>query len=88
VKNYDVSETFFIANGNTRVVSSESENLYGSNSLSLSAGKPIHLNTSMTFETDNDDEDLFVDVTVYDAASGSTVVLESMSFSVSRIGEE
>ena len=88
VKNYDVSETFFIANGNTRVVSSESENLYGSNSLSLSAGKPIHLNTSMTFETDNDDEDLFVDVTVYDAAGGSTVVLESMSFSVSRIGEE
>jgi hypothetical protein len=88
VKNYDISETFFIANGNTRVVSSVTEDLYGSGSSELSAGKPIHVNTSMTFETDNDDEDLFVDVTVYDAAGGSTIELESMSFSVSRIGEE
>jgi hypothetical protein len=41
----------------------------------------------MTFETNNDDEDIYVDITVFGDPTAS-VELKSMSFSVSRVGEE
>ena len=66
-----------------RIVSSESEFLYGSG---FTYGLPVHVNTGMTFETNHDDEDIYVDITVYGA--GASVDLKGMSFSVSRVGEE
>ncbi|MBT6162996.1 MAG: hypothetical protein HOH92_04790, partial [Crocinitomicaceae bacterium] len=81
VKNYDISEVVFPT---TRVVSSESEFLRGSG---FTYGLPVHVNTAMTFETNNDDEDIYVDITVFGDPTVS-VELKSMSFSVSRVGEE
>ena len=66
-----------------RIVSSESEFLYGSG---FTYGLPVHVNTGMTFETNHDDEDIYVDITVHGA--GASVDLKGMSFSVSRVGEE
>ena len=81
VVNRDITPDAFF--GSERIVSSESEFLYGSG---FTYGLPVHVNTGMTFETNNDDEDIYVDITVY--GSGASVDLKGMSFSLSRVGEE
>jgi len=73
--------------GNPRVLSCASAEIPATGWLSA---RSTHLNTSMSFETDRDDEDIWVNVTVYSEndGTGGEVEIETMSFSVSRIGEE
>ena len=73
--------------GNPRVLSCASAEIPSTGWMSSLS---THLNTSMSFETDRDHEDIWVNVKVYSEndGTGGEVEIETMSFSVSRIGEE
>jgi hypothetical protein len=83
VQNYDALEVAF---GNTRNLASDSEVVHGIGAFGEAASLSHHLNSSMSFETNNDNEDIQIEITVLPA--GTQIEIVSFSFSVSRVGEE
>ena len=83
VQNYDALEGFF---STTRTLASDSEVVHGTGAFGEAGSLSHHLNSSMSFETNNDNEDIQVEITVLPA--GTTIDIVSFSFSVSRVGEE
>ncbi|MFZ8837293.1 MAG: hypothetical protein ACO2XQ_09620, partial [Flavobacteriales bacterium] len=77
--NYDANETFY---GTTRTLASDTEIVYGTGNATFT-GVNMHLNLSMVFETDNDDEDIYINI----ATVGANVDVETFSIAVSRVGE-
>jgi hypothetical protein len=83
VQNYDALEGFF---STTRTLASDSEVVHGTGAFGETGSLSHHLNSSMSFETNNDNEDIQIEITVLPA--GTTIDIVSYSFSVSRMGEE
>ena len=83
VQNSDVLEEYFTT---TRTLASDSEVVHGIGAFGETGSLSHHLNSSMSFEANNDNEDIQIEITVLPA--GTTIEIVSYSFSVSRVGEE
>ena len=83
VQNRDVLEEYFTT---TRTLASDSEVVHGIGAFGETGSLSHHLNSSMSFEANNDNEDIQIEITVLPA--GTTIEIVSYSFSVSRVGEE
>jgi hypothetical protein len=79
IYNYDALQTVFPP---LRVLASDTEEVYGTGN--AFTGVNSHLNLSMTFEADNSNEDIYIQITTYGANSD----IEGYGFTVSRIGEQ
>ena len=79
IYNYDALQTVFPT---LRVLASDTKEVYGT----ANAFSPVnsHLNLSMTFEADNSNEDIYIQITTY----GQDISIEGYGFTVSRIGEQ
>lgn len=67
-------------------LASDSELVHGIGSFGEAGSLSHHLNSSMSFETNNDNEDIQIEITVLPA--GIQIEILSFSFSVSRVDEE
>jgi hypothetical protein len=83
VQNRDVLEEYFTT---TRTLALDSEVVHGIGAFGETGSLSHHLNSSMSFEANNDNEDIQIEITVLPA--GTTIEIVSYSFSVSRVGEE
>lgn len=83
VQNSDALEEYFTT---TRTLASDSEVVHGIGAFGETGSLSHHLNSSMSFEANNDNEDIQIEITVLPA--GTTIEIVSYSFSVSRVGEE
>jgi hypothetical protein len=79
IYNYDALQTVFPT---LRVLASDTEEVYGTGN--AFTGVNSHLNLSMTFEADNSNEDIYIEITTY----GANIDIEGYGFTVSRIGEQ
>ena len=76
---------------NPRVLASDTEVVYEDwGSVGSALDLRSHVNMSMTFVTLVDGEDLYANIIAYNGGGGGTaaVVIKTLSFSVSRVGEE
>lgn len=79
IYNYDASQLVFPT---LRVLAADTEEVYGTGN--AFNGVNSHLNLSMTFEADNSNEDIYIQITTY----GANIDIEGYGFTVSRIGEQ
>jgi len=79
IYNFDALQTVFPT---LRVLASDTEEVYGTGN--AFTGVNSHLNLSMTFEADNSNEDIYIQITTY----GANIDIEGYGFTVSRIGEQ
>ncbi len=79
IYNYDALQTVFPT---LRVLASDTKEVYGTTSPFTTLNS--HLNLSMTFEADNSNEDIYIQITTYIA----NISIDGYGFTVSRIGEQ
>ena len=79
IYNYDALQTVFPT---LRVLASDTKEVYGTTSPFTTLNS--HLNLSMTFEADNSNEDIYIEITTYIA----NISIDGYGFTVSRIGEQ
>ena len=79
IYNYDALQTVFPV---LRVLASDTEEVYGTGN--AFTGVNSHLNLSMTFEANNSNEDIYIEITT----SGANIDIEGYGFTVLRIGEQ